>query len=119
MPAAIFGFACSTTTRKSVIEMARPASMSCLGSEFDNFLFAPIVEDKNGVLLSVVSVLGRLDLDPDRKLPAWPDCPQRRPFRNSLRCSVYAYSDLPSLPKQDLAYGALTRRGTVAAARKS
>lgn len=38
--------------------------MSRLGSEFDNFLCAPIGEDKNGVLLRVVSVLGRLDLDP-------------------------------------------------------
>ena len=44
--------------------MTPPASFSRLGSEFDSFLFAPIGEDRNGVLLSVVSVLGRLDLDP-------------------------------------------------------
>jgi hypothetical protein len=37
--------------------------MSPLGSEFDNFLFAPIGEDRNGTL-SVVSALARLDVDP-------------------------------------------------------
>jgi hypothetical protein len=34
------------------------------GSEFDNFLFAPIAEESNGMLLRVVSVLARLDVDP-------------------------------------------------------
>jgi hypothetical protein len=37
---------------------------SQLGPEFDNFLFAPIREDSNGMLLSVLSVLARLDIDP-------------------------------------------------------
>jgi hypothetical protein len=31
---------------------------------FDNFLYAPIGEDKNGMLLSVLSVLARQGLDP-------------------------------------------------------
>ena len=44
--------------------MTRSTSLSPLGSEFDNFLFAPIGEDKNGMLLSVVSALARLDVDP-------------------------------------------------------
>jgi hypothetical protein len=35
--------------------MARSASVSALGSEFDDFLFAPIGEDRNGMLLSVLS----------------------------------------------------------------
>lgn len=35
-----------------------------LGSEFDNFLFAPIAEDRNGMPLSVLSALARLDVDP-------------------------------------------------------
>lgn len=34
-----------------------------LGSEFDDFLFAPI-EERNGLPLSVVSLLGRMGLDP-------------------------------------------------------
>jgi hypothetical protein len=44
--------------------MAHYASASYLGSEFDDFLFAPIGEDQNGMLLSVVSALARLDIDP-------------------------------------------------------
>lgn len=47
-----------------VIEMTNPASVANLGSEFDAFLFAPISEEKNGMLLSVVSALARLDIDP-------------------------------------------------------
>jgi len=35
-----------------------------LGPEFDNFLFAPVGEERNGMLLSVVSALARLDVDP-------------------------------------------------------
>jgi hypothetical protein len=44
--------------------MKTPASNFRLGSEFDDFLFAPIAEDRNGMPLSVVSLLGRMDLDP-------------------------------------------------------
>jgi hypothetical protein len=39
-------------------------SISAFGSEFDDFLFAPIGEDRNGMLLSVLSALARLDVDP-------------------------------------------------------
>jgi hypothetical protein len=35
-----------------------------LGSEFDDFLFARIREEGNGMLLSVISAFARLDLDP-------------------------------------------------------
>jgi hypothetical protein len=44
--------------------MKPPASFSALGSEFDAFLFAAIGEDRNGMPLSVVSALARMDLDP-------------------------------------------------------
>jgi hypothetical protein len=44
--------------------MTRSASLSQLPSEFDDFLYAPIGEDGNGMLLSVLSALARLDLDP-------------------------------------------------------
>jgi hypothetical protein len=47
-----------------VIEMTRSASASLLASEFDSFLFAPIGEERNGMLLSVLSALARLDVDP-------------------------------------------------------
>jgi hypothetical protein len=35
-----------------------------LGSEFNAFLFSPIGDDRNGMPLSVVSLLARCDLDP-------------------------------------------------------
>ena len=44
--------------------MTRCTSVAPLGSEFDSFLFAPIGEDRNGMLLSVLSALARLDVDP-------------------------------------------------------
>jgi hypothetical protein len=44
--------------------MTHAASAPSRGSEFNNFLFAPINEDKNGMPLSVLSALARLDVDP-------------------------------------------------------
>jgi hypothetical protein len=45
-------------------EMIRAAPVLALAPEFDNFLFARIGEEQNGMLLSVISALARLDLDP-------------------------------------------------------
>jgi hypothetical protein len=44
--------------------MNPPASSLPPGPEFDDFLFAPVGEDRNGLPLSIISLLGRLDLDP-------------------------------------------------------
>jgi hypothetical protein len=44
--------------------MTPSASAFFLKSEFDDFLFMPIGEDKNGMLLSVLSAFARLNLDP-------------------------------------------------------
>ena len=44
--------------------MTRLTSASQLGSEFDDFLFAPIGADTNGMFLSVLSALALLDIDP-------------------------------------------------------
>jgi hypothetical protein len=44
--------------------MARPDAVSQLATDFDAFLFAPIGEEKNGMLLSVVSALARSNVDP-------------------------------------------------------
>jgi hypothetical protein len=42
------------------------SSVSIFGrkSEFDPFLYAPVGEERNGMLLSVLSALARLDVDP-------------------------------------------------------
>jgi hypothetical protein len=44
--------------------MARPGSAIGLVATFDEFLFAPIGNDRNGMPLSVLSALVRLDVDP-------------------------------------------------------
>jgi len=44
--------------------MARSALTPLLGREFDDFLFAPIGEDRNGTTLSVLSALARGGVDP-------------------------------------------------------
>lgn len=44
--------------------MALPARFSLLHSDLNDFLFAPVGEEQNGVTLSVVSALTRLGLDP-------------------------------------------------------
>ena len=44
--------------------MTLPSPFSLPYSEFNEFLFAPIGEEANGLPLSVVSALARLDIDP-------------------------------------------------------
>jgi hypothetical protein len=44
--------------------MTHSALTPLLGREFDDFLFAPIGEDRNGTTLSVLSALARFDVDP-------------------------------------------------------
>jgi hypothetical protein len=47
-----------------MFHMEFAVAKSALGSEFDAFLFAPLGEDRNGVTLSVISLLARMNLDP-------------------------------------------------------
>lgn len=44
--------------------MTHSASAPLLGVEFNDFLFAPIGEERNGMLLTTLSALARLDVDP-------------------------------------------------------
>jgi len=48
----------------AAIKMTQSVLMCPLGSEFDDFLYASIDEDVNGVLMSVLSALARSDVDP-------------------------------------------------------
>jgi hypothetical protein len=75
--------------------MTRSASPSLLGPEFDDFLFAPIGEERNGMLLSVVSALARLDVDP------WQETAQLAQLRGAtaaqrLASLIAALPDRPS-----------------------
>jgi hypothetical protein len=54
----------------------RSASASPLGTEFDDFLFASIGEDRNDMPLSVVSALARLDVDPWREAASLAQLPK-------------------------------------------
>lgn len=56
--------------------MAPSASDSHLSPEFDNFLFATIGEDGKGLLLSVVSALARLNVDPWQEAAALSNLPK-------------------------------------------
>jgi hypothetical protein len=47
-----------------MVETLRAIPVAALAVDFDDFLFEPIGEDRNGMLLSVVSALARLNLDP-------------------------------------------------------
>ena len=47
--------------------MTHAALAPLIGPEFDEFLGAPIGEDRNGTTLSVLSALARLDVDPWRE----------------------------------------------------
>lgn len=47
-----------------MVRMTRAPSACSLGPEFDPFLFASIGADRNGMPLSVLSALARLDVDP-------------------------------------------------------
>lgn len=47
--------------------MTSPAAVAGFAPEFNDFLFAPIGEERAGMLLSVLSALARLNVDPWRE----------------------------------------------------
>ena len=50
--------------RRHVDDQMMRSSIPVPGSEFNDFLFAPIGEDRNGMMVSVLSGLARSDVDP-------------------------------------------------------
>jgi hypothetical protein len=44
--------------------VTRATAVPAAGTEFDEFLYAPVGEENNGMLLSMLSALARLDVDP-------------------------------------------------------
>jgi hypothetical protein len=57
--------------------MTPAGSMFGRKSEFDPFLGAPVGHEKNGMLISVVSALARLDMDPWREAAALTELPKK------------------------------------------
>jgi hypothetical protein len=81
-----------------VIDMTRCNSVAPLGSQFDSFLFAPIGEERNGMLLSVVSALARLNLDPWEEATVLARLPDER-ARQRLASLIAALPDGSSAPR--------------------
>lgn len=72
--------------------MSAARSKSPLGSEFDSFLFTPLGEDQNGLPLSVVSLLARMNLDPWQEAKDLADLPAEAAARR-LACSLDSMTD--------------------------
>jgi hypothetical protein len=75
------------------------ASSLRLGPEFDDFLFAPVGEDRNGLPLSIVSLLGRLDLDPWLEAASLADQPAEAAVQRLA--ALLAALPVPSLKQAD------------------
>jgi len=87
-------------------EMTRSPVASVLAPEFDDFLFAPIGEERNGMLLSVVSALARLDIDP------WQEAANlaQLPGTTATRRLASLIESLPDTPSANLDPGTIAAR---------
>ena len=79
-----------------MVEMTRSIMASQLGSEFDDFLFASIGDDGNGMLLSVLSALARLDVDPRQEAADLAQLPVATALER-LTSLIAALPDAPSV----------------------
>ena len=62
---------------RSVTMMTPAASVCFVGSEFDDFLYAPIGVERNEMLLSVLSAFARLNIDPWREAAELSELPKQ------------------------------------------
>ncbi len=76
------------------------------GTDFDEFLYAPIGEENNGMLLSMLSVLARLNLDP------WDEAARlaRLPREAATRILATLIAALPEGPSARADPGELAQR---------
>ena len=79
--------------------MSRSVAAVQLGSEFNAFLFAPVGNEKNGMMLTVLSALARLDLDPWREASELARMP-RAAANQRLTSLIAALPDAPSTRSQ-------------------
>jgi hypothetical protein len=78
-----------------VVEMSRSVAAAQLGSEFNAFLFAPVGDERNGMTLTVLSALARLDVDPWQEASELARMP-RAAANQRLTSLVAALPDTPS-----------------------
>jgi hypothetical protein len=80
-----------------------PTAIALPGAEFNDFLFAPIGEDRNGMPVSVLSGLARLDMDPWQEAAQLAQSPRETATQRlasligALRDGESAYSDPPKI----------------------
>ena len=86
--------------------MTQSASISVLGSEFDDFLFSPIGKDKNDTPLNVLSALARLGIDP------WQEAAELTglPRENAIERLAFSIATLPDRASTHLEHGAIAAR---------
>ena len=78
-----------------MVDMKHSATVLSRGSEFDAFLFAQIGEERNGMLLTVLSALARLDLDPWREAAELARMPKQA-AKQRLTSLIEALPEAPS-----------------------
>lgn len=78
--------------------MTQTSSVSHPGPEFEAFLFAPVDEDGHGMLLSVISALARLNVDPWREAANLAGLPVEKATQR-LTSLIAALPDGPSAPR--------------------
>jgi hypothetical protein len=86
--------------------MVRAAAIFGLGREFDDFLFAPIGEEPNGMSLSVVSALARSNVDP------WQEAAKlaRLPAKTATQRLAALIGALPGMRSAEIDPGAIAAR---------
>ena len=86
--------------------MTRSVSVVVRKSEFDDFLFATIGDDRNDTPLSVLSALARLDVDP------WLEAAElaRLPRENATQRLASSIAALPDRPSVYLEHGTIAAR---------
>lgn len=89
-----------------MVETIRSPPVTTLAPEFEDFLFASIGEEKNGMLLSVISALARLDVDP------WQEAANlaQLPGTTATRRLASLIASLPERPLANLDPGTVAAR---------
>ena len=77
--------------------MALPVRFSLLHSDLNDFLFAAIGEEQNGVTLSVVSALTRLGVDPWEEAARLTPLPKARAAETLAKLSIRRTESLDDL----------------------
>ena len=73
--------------------MSGASNISSMNTEFEEFLFARVGEQENGMPVSIFSALARLDIDPWREAKRLSELPKDRAIQ-ALRSSIDGLADL-------------------------